>query len=174
MRTFSKLFLIMAVALVTVTANAQLKIGHINSQELLAAMPETDSAQKKLEKKQVEHNQRMVDIENEFNEKLKIYQDKLADKENPMSVLEQQDREDELGKIQERANKYEQSMQQDLQMLRMQLFQPIQEKAIKAVNEVAEEKGFTYILDTGAGAVVYSSPDSEDILPLVKAKLGVK
>ena len=65
-------------------------------------MPETDSAQKKLERKQVEHNQRMVDIENEFNEKLKIYQDKLADKDNPMSVLEQQDREDELGKIQER------------------------------------------------------------------------
>ncbi len=174
MRTFSKLFLIAAVALVTVTANAQLKIGHINSQELLAAMPETDSAQKKLEKKQVEHNQRMVDIENEFNEKLKIYQDKLADKDNPMSVLEQQDREDELGKIQERANKYEQSMQQDLQMLRMQLFQPIQEKAIKAVNEVAEENGFTYILDTGAGAVVYSSPNSPDILPLVKTKLGLK
>ena len=174
MRTFSKLFLIAAVALVTVTANAQLKIGHINSQELLAAMPETDSAQKKLEKKQVEHNQRMVDIENEFNEKLKIYQDKLADKDNPMSVLEQQDREDELGKIQERANKYEQSMQQDLQMLRMQLFQPIQEKAIKAVNEVAEENGFTYILDTGAGAVVYSSPSSLDILPLVKTKLGLK
>ena len=59
-------------------------------------------------------------------------------------------------------------------MLRMQLFQPIQEKAIKAVNEVAEENGFTYILDTGAGAVVYSSPSSLDILPLVKTKLGLK
>jgi outer membrane protein len=56
----------------------------------------------------------------------------------------------------------------------MQLFQPIQEKAIGAVNEVAEENKFTYILDTGTGAVVYVSPESEDILPLVKAKLGLE
>jgi outer membrane protein len=172
MRTLSKLFLIVTVALFTVTANAQLKIGHINSQELLSAMPETDSAQKNLEKKQVEHNKRMVEIENEFNEKLKKYEEMANDPNT--SVLVRKDMEEELGQIQERAAKYQEIMQQDLQMLRMQLFQPIQEKAINAVNEVAEEKGFTYILDTGVGAVVYSSPDSEDILPLVKTKLGIE
>lgn len=172
MRTLSKLFLIVTVAMITVTANAQLKIGHINSQELLSAMPETDSAQKDLEKKQVEHNKRMVEIENEFNEKLKKYEE-IANDPNT-SVLVRKDMEEELGQIQERAAKYQEIMQQDLQMLRMQLFQPIQEKAINAVNEVAEEKGFTYILDTGVGAVVYSSPDSEDILPLVKTKLGIE
>jgi hypothetical protein len=32
---------------------------------------------------------------------------------------------------------------------------------------------FTYIFDTGMGAVVYS-PDATDILPMVKAKLGLK
>lgn len=172
MRTFSKLFFIVTVALFTVTANAQLKIGHINSQELLAAMPETDSAQKQLEKKQVEHNNRMVEIENEFNEKYKKYEATANDPNT--SVLVRKDMEEELGQIQERAAKYQETIQQDLQMLRMQLFQPIQEKAINAVNEVAEENGFTYILDTGVGAVVYSSPDSEDILPLVKTKLNIK
>lgn len=172
MRTLSKLFFIVTVALSTVTANAQLKIGHINSQELLAAMPETDSAQKELENKQVEHNKRMVEIENEFNEKYKKYEETANDPNT--SVLVRKDMEEELGQIQERAAKYQETIQQDLQMLRMQLFQPIQEKAINAVNEVAEENGFTYILDTGVGAVVYSSPDSEDILPLVKTKLNIK
>ncbi len=174
MRTLSKLFFIVIVTMLTVTANGQLKIGHINSQELLSAMPETDSAQKKLEKKQVEHNKRMAEIENEFNEKYKKYEDYVNSPDTEPSVLVRKDMEEELGEIQERAAKYQEIMQKDLQMLRMQLFQPIQEKAISAVNEVAEENGFTYILDTGVGAVVYFSPSSEDILPLVKAKLGLK
>jgi Skp family chaperone for outer membrane proteins len=37
---------------------------------------------------------------------------------------------------------------------------------------VAKEKGYDYILDTGLGMVLYAS-DSEDILPLVKKKLGL-
>lgn len=174
MRTITKLLLVAAIGMFSVAAQAQLKIGHVNSQELLASMPETDSAQKKIEQKQVEHNLRMEEIQVEFNKKLAEYQEKVGNTENPMSLLEQQDREAELQSLQERAANYEQVIQQDLQMLQMQLFQPIQEKAISAINEVAEENGFTYILDTGAGAVVYKSPDSEDILPLVKTKLGLE
>ncbi len=174
MRTITKLLLAVAIGMFSVAGHAQLKIGHINSQELLASMPETDSAQKKLEKKQEEHSLRMEEIQVEFNKKLEAYQQKMQDTENPMSLLERQDREAELQSLQERASNYEQVIQQDLQMLQSQLFQPIQEKAISAINEVAEENNFTYILDTGSGTVVYKSADSEDILPLVKTKLGLE
>jgi len=50
----------------------------------------------------------------------------------------------------------------------------VQEAALNAVNDVAEENGFTYIFDAGMGALVYTSPDSQDILPLVKTKLGLQ
>ena len=62
----------------------------------------------------------------------------------------------------------------DLQKKRVELFTPVQEAALNAVNEVAEENGFTYIFDTGMGSVVYTSPDSQDILALVKKKLGLE
>ncbi len=57
---------------------------------------------------------------------------------------------------------------------RTALFKPIQDKAVKAVNDVAAENGFTYIFDTAGGALVYTSPESQDILALVKTKLGLK
>jgi outer membrane protein len=60
-----------------------------------------------------------------------------------------------------------------LQQQRQQLFQPIQDKAVKAISDVAAENGFTYILDSGVGVVVYSAPNAENILPLVKKKLGL-
>ena len=54
------------------------------------------------------------------------------------------------------------------------LLQPIIDKANQAIQSIGKEKGFTYIFDVSAGAVVFFSSDSEDVMPLVKAKLGIK
>jgi outer membrane protein len=91
-----------------------------------------------------------------------------------MSDLARATKEAELEDLQNRISTFEQTAQQDLQQKRVELFTPVQETALNAVNEVAEENGYTYILDTGMGSVVYTSPDSKDILPLVKAKLGLQ
>jgi len=55
-----------------------------------------------------------------------------------------------------------------------QLLQPIIEKADKAIKEVGKENGYTYIFDLSRGSVVYFSEVSEDVLPLVKKKLGIQ
>ena len=52
-------------------------------------------------------------------------------------------------------------------------FKPIIDRAKKAISDVAAEGGYTYILDSGTAAVLYSQ-DSDDIMPLVKKKLGLK
>lgn len=153
--------------------NAQaIKIGHINSQELLAAMPESDSAQKKLEKLAMEHELILEELSVEFNKKFDAYRKSIE--AGTLSDLARATKEAELEELQNRIATFEQRAQQDLQQQRVRLFQPVQEKALNAVNTVAEENGFTYIFDTGMGAVVYTSPDSEDILPLVKTKLGLE
>jgi len=51
--------------------------------------------------------------------------------------------------------------------------QPLIDKAKKAIDEVAVEKGYNYIFDTGTGALIYYQ-DSDDIMPFVKAKLGIQ
>jgi outer membrane protein len=155
------------------TANAQSKtqkIGHINSQELLAAMPESDSAQKKVEALAKEHESVLDEMTVEYNKKLEA----LNKGYETLSDLAKASKEAELQDLQQRIQTFQQSAQDDLQKKRMEFFKPIQDKAINAVNAVAAENGFTYILDSGVGAVVYEGPDAQDILPLVKKKLGLQ
>ena len=63
--------------------------------------------------------------------------------------------------------------QKQLQQREQDLLKPIIDRAKKAISDVAAEGGYTYILDSGTAAVLYSQ-DSDDIMPLVKKKLGLK
>jgi outer membrane protein len=173
MNTLRKLFGVAVIASLSLSASAQLKIGHVNSQELLSMMPEADSAQKKIEKLAQDHSLLMEEMSVEFNKKYDEYLKKLDDQTNPMSPLVKSSKEAELQELQQRIQTFEQQASQEIQQQKMVLFQPIQEKAVKAINDVAAENGFTYILDSGVGVILYSAPNSEDILPLVKKKLGL-
>ncbi len=155
---------------IAINAQDKLKIGYINSQELLAAMPESDSAQKKIESLAKEHESALDDMTTEFNKKLEVYNKNI----NTYSELVKASKEAELQDLQNRIQTFQQTAQEDLQKNRADLFKPIQDKALKAVSQVAEENGFTYILDSGTGAVVYESSSAQDILPLVKKKLGLQ
>ena len=148
------------------------KLGHINSQLLFASMPESDSAQKKLEKVAQEVQQTLEQLQVEFNKKYEDYM-KLSN-DGTTSDLILRTKEEELQSLQQRAQTFQQQAEQDIAKQRTDLFKPIQDKAIKAVNDVAVENNFTYIFDTAGGAIVYSATDSQDILPLVKTKLGIK
>lgn len=170
MKTFSKLLAVIFVASLGLAANAQTKIAHINSQELLAAMPETDSAQKELEKVAMQHDLAIEEMSVEFNKKLEDFNQNY----NTYSELVRASKEAELQDIQKRIQAFQQTAEQDLQRQRYEMFQPIQEKAIGAVNEIAKEKGFTYVIDSGTGVVVFMGDDAVDILPLVKTKLNLQ
>jgi outer membrane protein len=52
--------------------------------------------------------------------------------------------------------------------------QPVMEKARGAIDEVAREHGLIYVFDISQGNPIYTSEESLDMLPLVKAKLGVQ
>jgi outer membrane protein len=50
--------------------------------------------------------------------------------------------------------------------------QPVISKATAAIEAVAKENKISYVFDTSKGEFLVV-PDSEDILPLVKKKLGI-
>jgi outer membrane protein len=153
-------------------SQATLKLGHIDSQALFTSMPESDSAQKKLEKSAQQMQTTLEQLQVEFNKKYEEYTKLTTD--NTTSDLILRTKEEELQSLQQRIQTFQQQAEQDITAQRTALFKPIQEKALAAVNQVAAENGFTYIFDKAAGVLVYSAPDSQDILPLVKAKLGLK
>ena len=80
---------------------------------------------------------------------------------------------EEVESLKEKIQKYAQTADQEIQKKRFDLLKPIIEKAQKAVSDVAKEKGYTYVFDAspGKGLIVF---EGEDLLPLVKTKLGIK
>lgn len=152
----------------TLFAQQPVKIGHINTSELLAMMPGRDSAQVELERYARELEVTFTTMQTEFQTK---YQDYL-EKQATFSDLIRQSRERELGSLQERIQEFQESAQQDLAAQENKLLNPIIEKARTAISDVAKENEFTYILDTGMGVVLFHE-NGEDIMPLVKTKLGI-
>ena len=89
-----------------------------------------------------------------------------------MSELVKQDKIRELESIQQRILEFQQNAQESLAAKEQELITPILDKARKAIEDVAKEENFTYIFDASTGNILYAS-ESENILPLVKAKLGL-
>jgi len=157
--------------LIGTTSFAQnLKFGHINSQELLSLMPERDSAQLVLENYAQQLEDQLETMQVEYNNKVQQY---LANQENFTDLIKQT-KEQELTDMNERITGFQNTAQQTIQQKEAQLIQPIIDKAEKAIKEVAEEQGFTYIFDLARGSILYFSDASQDILPLVKAKLNIE
>lgn len=167
--------ILVAALLLTLTSvqgmsQKQLKFGHINSQELLSQMPERDSAQLILERYVQQLEDQLETMQVEYQTKVQGY---LAEQEN-FSDLIRTTKEQELTDLQERISSFQTTAQQDMQRREAELLQPIIQRAEKAVKDVGRENGFTYIFDLSRGSVVYFSETSEDVLSLVKLKLGIQ
>lgn len=147
------------------------KFGHINSDELFMQMPERDTIVKRLEDLRTELANTEEIMQVEFNNKYNDY----VNTAETLTDLVRQTKEEELASLQEKINNFRQRAQQELQQKQMEYTQPVLKKAEDAIKSVARENGFTYIFDLARGPIIYFNEDqSQDILPLVKAKLGLE
>ncbi|HDP75008.1 MAG TPA: OmpH family outer membrane protein [Bacteroidales bacterium] len=150
--------------------NAQnYKFGHINSQELLKAMPDRDSAEVKIRKYAESLQEQIEQLQVEFNKK---YQDYLQKRATFTDAIREM-KEKELTDMQQRAQEYQQVAEQDYQRYQAETMKPVIDKADEAIKKVAKANGFTYIFDTSSGVLLYFSEQSIDITPLVKKELGI-
>lgn len=148
--------------------NAQAKVAHINTQDLISVMPEMKAAQGQLEKLKNTYDTEIKALAKEFDSKLKQYDAEAASKteeENTKRAQEVQGMQSNIGAYRDQAMK-------DLQKKEVDLFQPILDKARAAIQKVARAKGIQYVLDAtqGNGLLVF---DGEDLLPAVKKELGI-
>ena len=162
-------FLAIAMVFFATQAFAQVKIGHININELVELMPERDSAVVKLQNYAKELDETMQGMQQEFNTKYQTYQQKNATW--TAAILEAKTKE--LQEMQERLQMFQQNAQQEMGQLQQQLYAPVLEKANKALDKVGTEGGFTYIFDMSAGVIIFKGASSVDLLPEVKKELGI-
>ncbi len=161
------------VALLAFSASAMaqknIKLGHINSNELMQIMPGRDSAQAALQKEVEALQAELETMNKEFETK---YNDYVA-KRDQLSELIRKTKESDLQNMRARIEESQTNAQKLLEERQEALLKPIVDRAKKAIEEVGKENGYTYIFDSGIGTVLYSQ-DSDDIMPLVKKKLGLK
>jgi outer membrane protein len=150
-------------------AQKTVKLGHINSSDLMQIMPGKDSAQAAFEAEVKILEGELKAMQDELEKKLNDYQERKSQ----MTELIRSTKEQELNDLNQRIQVYQQNAQKKLQEKEAELLQPIIDRAKQAISDVAKENGYTYIFDTSAGAVLYQQ-DSDDILNLVKKKLGLK
>jgi outer membrane protein len=152
------------------SAQQAYKIGHINTQELYTLMPEWGVAKNTIDKVILEYQDYLETIQTEFQGK---YQEYLMKNENYSKTYKQL-KEEELQELNDRIEQFQAKAQKEIEFKQAELFNPLMDKAQKAISDVAIENKFTYILDISSGIVLYKANNSNDILPLVKAKMGIK
>ncbi len=150
------------------SAMAQVKLGYINTQELIEAMPERDSANTKYEKLYTELSSQLEEMQVEYQRQLTEYTQQMSTLTPAVQTQREQSLQDMLRRIQES----QQLAQQDLERSNQELFAPIVEKATTMIPKVAKDNGITAVFDSPT-LIYYDESTMIDLLPLVKRELGL-
>lgn len=160
---------IVLLASASVFAQTNAKLGYINSAELLNLMPGADTVETNLNVHRETLGQTIQTMYGEYQNKVQDYQSNVA----TMSQIIRQTKEKEIQDLERRIQEFQQSADQSFQNKRAELLAPLLKRAKDAIDAVSAENGYTYIFDTSVGALLYFEK-GDNILPLVKAKIGIK
>ena len=151
------------------TANAQ-KFGHVNSQEIIQAMPEFAKARTDIEALTKQYEADLKSMQEELQKKSEAYEKEQATL--PANI--KQRRETELQEMYQKIQQSYQDNQQALAKEQNEKMQAITTKVVDAIKSVGQAGGYVYIMDTASGIPYISSTLSTDVTAQVKAKLGLK
>lgn len=150
-------------------AEAQ-KFGYVNTQELLTSMPELKIADIQLQALQSELLSKGQEMVVKFESDYKAYMNEANS--GTLSKVQMQKKEEELIAKQEEIKKYEDDIQDKLAMKREELYKPILDKVKKEIEKLGKEGSYTMIFDSSAGVLLHAS-ESENLMPVLKSRLGV-
>ncbi len=170
-KKMKKILLSVAVLLTTFfaqTTQAQIKVGFINSTELVAQLPETKAADTKVQEYAKELQSSLESQALKLEKEIQDFQKN----QKTMTEIMLETKQKEIMSMQQNLQEMEQSANDKLNKKRSEMYQPIIEKVENAINKVAKNNGYTYIMDTSSGSVLYADP-SNDVMPLVKKELNV-
>ncbi len=169
-----KLVLFFVLALGTFATQAQTassKIGYADVDYIFSQMPEAKQIETELKSTETQLRNQIDTRVEEFQKKLADYQANL----NSMLDAVRQNTERELTMLQENLQKLQQDAQTTIDNKRSQLMEPVYRKVGKAIEDVAKENGYTFILNQQIGGldVILYGDENNDVSDLVLKKLGV-
>ena len=148
------------------------KFGHVNAQEVMASMPEFIKARGEVEAQAKQYDNDLKAMQEEMQRKYEDY-------EKNKSTMNETKRNETEASIQQLMQKFQQAQQDNtekFQQEQQKKMQPIMQKVMNAVNTVAQEGGYVYIIDKNASqqaGIVINETLSTDVTSVVMKKLGI-
>jgi len=157
---------------VTVAVSAQTgNFGYMDFNGAIKLMPEYFEAQLNLQKIQSDYKNEIDRSKREFERQyveFMLEQDHLA----PTIVAK---RQKELQVLMDAYAEFRDSVQVDLESIRLEMLNPIKEKLLKAIYKAGMDLNLDYVIDTGTGAYLYINNDKGiDISNYVYKILGLQ
>ncbi|MBT1700040.1 OmpH family outer membrane protein [Fulvivirgaceae bacterium PWU4] len=153
------------------TTTASVKIGYADVDYIFSQMPEAKQIDSDLKATQTMLKNQIEGKAQEFQKKLQDYNANL----NTMLDAVRQNTERELQQMQQNLEKLQQDAQTTIQNKQTQLMEPVYKKVGKAIEDVAKENGFTFVLNQQIGGldVILYGDEKMDVSDLVLKKMGV-
>ena len=152
------------------TANAQAKFGHVNTQEIIQAMPEYTAAKNDIDKLTAQYEADLKSMQDELQKKADAFDKEQATL--PENI--KQRRQTELQEMYQKIQQSYQDNQQALQKASQEKMQAITAKVLDAIKAVGQAGEFVMINEINAGIPYISTTLSTDVTAQVKTKLGLK
>ena len=160
-----KLITIIALAFITVAASAQ-KVGHVNAQALMLALPDYKVASDELERFAGDKKKELEMYFTAFQSSRKEFEAALP----TLTEEIKQQRYEELMEKQQNIQAKQGQFEQEVALKEQKLVEPIMGKVREAISKVAKENGYTYVFDEST--LLYFA-DAESLDAKVKAALGI-
>ena len=166
-----KKILVIAMALMPLMLMAQARIGIVNSQQIFDLMPDKANAEAQLQSLSEHYHAEYVLLQSEFDKKYADYQTVAADPSTPEAIKER--RVQELQESDKKIREFQRRAADDIASRREALSNPINEKIQTAIQAAGRQANLDVVFDTAVTPVAYTGPATIDLMPMVKALLGL-
>jgi outer membrane protein len=169
------LFVLLGLVAVAGKSQAGLKIGYTNVELILQYMPETKAIETELTKLE-EMISKALEVKQKYYQQKMIEFMEYKQSGKPITPEMEKAAMTELQKLEGEIQKGLQEAEERLLKRRMELLKPVQDKLQGAIDAVAKEGGYTYILNQAVGAglpsILYGK-ESDNVTTLIAKKLGI-
>lgn len=151
--------------------NSQIKIAFVDSEIIIAQLPEAQGVKTQLENLQKQYIDTITTKENEIKSKADAFKLKYEDAQKQieagkLTADQIKSLESELGLMQEEVQAmdqelaaYKQNIQKSLYDTQVELFKPVKEKITKAIEGIAKELKYNIVLDKASDALIYGDKE---------------
>jgi outer membrane protein len=162
--------LVMLVLMIPSFVLSQSKIGHINLEQIMQALPEAQDAQKSIDNMVAQWESELQKMQSDWKKKFDEYDKKkliLTDQARASQERELRDLEQSTSDF--RNKKFGQNG--ELFQKQTEVMKPIQNKIFKVLEDIAKEDGYDYVFDKSGEILLLYANDKNDLTQKVLQRM---